>query len=176
MLSMFRFAIYQQYRRYEAEGLKGFTESKYGGNHRALTEAQEREILEQFEKAAEDSYSAIILPGGGGGTENMKRSPALIERLRRQKGEGGLICAICAAPTVLVKAGVLDPEQHITCYPSCVRELDRPCAEAPVVADGDVITGQAPGSALLFALVVLKSLVGDYMTRRVAEGMVTDVM
>ena len=129
-----------------------------------------------FEKAAEDSYSAIILPGGGDGTENMKRSPALIERLRRQKGEGGLICAICAAPTVLVKAGVLDPEQHITCYPSCVRELDRPCAEAPVVADGDVITGQAPGSALLFALVVLKSLVGDYMTRRVAEGMVTDVM
>ena len=129
-----------------------------------------------FEKAAADSYSAIVRPGGGGGTENMSRSPALLERIRRQKGEGGLICAICAAPTILVKAGILEPDQHITCYPSYVRALDRPCAEAPVVADGDVITGQAPGSALLFALVVLKSLVGDYVARRVAEGMVTDVM
>ena len=53
MLGINRSNVYQQYRRYEAEGLKGFTESKYGGNHRALTEAQEREILEQFEKAAE---------------------------------------------------------------------------------------------------------------------------
>ena len=53
MLGTNRSNVYQQYRRYEAEGLKGFTESKYGGNHRALTEAQEREILEQFEKAAE---------------------------------------------------------------------------------------------------------------------------
>ena len=127
-------------------------------------------------KAAADSYSALILPGGGGGTENMKRSPALIDRIRRQKDENGLICAICAAPTVLVRAGVLDPGQHITCYPTCARELDRPPADAPVVSDGDVITGQAPGAALLFSLVVLKSLVGDYMTRRVAEGMVTDVM
>ena len=129
-----------------------------------------------FEKAAEDSYSAIILPGGGGGTENMKRSPALIERLRRQKGEGGLICAICAAPTVLVDADVLDPEQHVTCYPSCVMDLDRPSANVPVVADGNVITGQAPGSALLFSLVVLKALAGDKSAEKVARGMVTDVL
>lgn len=129
-----------------------------------------------FEKAAADSYSALILPGGGSGADNMKRSDALIDRIRRQKDESGLICAICAAPTVLVRAGVLDPGQHITCYPTCARELDRPPADAPVVSDGDVITGQAPGAALLFSLVVLKSLVGDYMTRRVADGMVTDVM
>ena len=53
MLRINRSNVYQQYRKYEAEGLKGFTESKYGGNHRALTEAQEKEILERFEKAAE---------------------------------------------------------------------------------------------------------------------------
>ena len=53
MLGINRSNVYQQYRKYEAEGLKGFTESKYGGNHRALTEAQEKEILERFEKAAE---------------------------------------------------------------------------------------------------------------------------
>ena len=53
ILGINRSNVYQQYKRYEAEGLRGFTESKYRGNHRALTEAQEREILERFEKAAE---------------------------------------------------------------------------------------------------------------------------
>ena len=50
MLRINRSNVYQQYRKYETEGLKGFTESKYGGNHRALTEAQEKEILERFER------------------------------------------------------------------------------------------------------------------------------
>ena len=40
-------------RRYREQGLEVFTANKYGGNHRSLTEEQEREILERFEKAAE---------------------------------------------------------------------------------------------------------------------------
>ena len=45
--------VYQQYRKYGPEGLKGFTERKYGGNHRALTKAPEKELREPFGKAAE---------------------------------------------------------------------------------------------------------------------------
>lgn len=55
-------------------------------------------------------------------------------------------------------------------------DLDRPSAGVPVVADGDVITGQAPGSALLFALVVLQALVGEKKAAKVARDMVTDVL
>ncbi len=129
-----------------------------------------------FASAATDDFDAVVLPGGGQGTENLKASEAVIERLRRQREENRLICAICAAPTVLVEAGVLDPEQHITCYPTCSVDLDRPCANVPVVADGLVITGQAPGSALLFALVVLQTLMGEKVAQKVARGMVTDVL
>lgn len=124
---------------------------------------------------AEEEYAAIVLPGGGLGTENLRRSELLVRRLRRQREENRLLAAICAAPTVLVAAGVLDPETHVTCYPSCQSELDRPWAPAPVVEDGLVITGQAPGSALLFALVVLKTLAGEPVAAKVADGMVTDV-
>lgn len=53
MLGINRSSVYLQYRKYEAEGLEGFTQKKYKGNHHALTETQEKEILEQFEKAAE---------------------------------------------------------------------------------------------------------------------------
>ena len=127
-----------------------------------------------FDKAAEDKYDAMILPGGPG-TDRLK-VPAVIERLRRQKEEGRLICAICAAPTVLVEAGVLDPDQHVTCYPTCVLELDRPSAGVPVVGDGNVITGQAPGAAMLFSLVVLQALKGEALAQKVARGMVTDAL
>ena len=100
----------------------------------------------------------------------------MIRRLQRQHEENRLICAICAAPTVLVAAGVLDEDVHVTCYPTCQMDLDREWSPAPVVSDGMIITGQAPGSALLFSLVVLQALVGSPVAKKVARGMVTDVL
>jgi 4-methyl-5(b-hydroxyethyl)-thiazole monophosphate biosynthesis len=130
----------------------------------------------KFADAAEAEYDAIVLPGGGEGTENLRNSAPLFERLRRQHEEGRLLCAICAAPTVLVDAGVADEGRHMTCYPSMMMDLDRPYSNVPVVEDGNLITGQAPGSATLFALVVLKALVGESTARKVARGMVSDVL
>lgn len=129
-----------------------------------------------FAEAEKESYDAILLPGGGEGTENLRKSAAVIERLRRQKSEGQLLCAICAAPTVLTDAGVVDVGRHVTCYPTCVMGLDRVSSNVPVVADGDVITGQAPGSAMLFALVVLQTLMGPAIAQKVARGLVTDIL
>ena len=129
-----------------------------------------------FSDVGDEDYDAIVLPGGGPGTERLRNSDALARRLQRQAEEGRLLCAICAAPTVLVEAGVLEPGVHVTCYPTCQMDLDRPWSPVPVVADGNVITGQAPGSALLFGLVVLQTLVGESATRKVARAMVTDVL
>mgnify|MGYP003322628243 CR=1 FL=1 len=130
----------------------------------------------RFAEAENDDYDAVILPGGGEGTANLRGSPAVLERLRRQREDGGLICAICAAPLVLMDAEVLDPEQQVTYYPSCFEEADRPSADVPVVSDGQVITGQAPGASLLFALVILRTLTDDRMALKIAHGMVTDVL
>lgn len=123
----------------------------------------------------DEEYDVIVLPGGGEGTANLKACAELIERLRRQRMERRFLAAVCAAPTVLVEAGVLGNE-HVTCYPTCQMELDRPWRNAPVVADGLVITGQAPGSALLFALVVLQLVFSEAAAQKVARSMVTDVL
>ena len=123
----------------------------------------------------DDGYDAIVLPGGAEGTANLKACEPLLDRLNRQREERALICAICAAPLVLVEAGVLDPEVQVTCYPTCQMELDREWSPAPVVADGNVITSQAPGTALMFALVVLRHLAGDAVAGRVARGMVAEM-
>ena len=129
-----------------------------------------------FADVADDDYDAIVLPGGGEGTENLKNSDALFRMLRRHNDEGRLLCAICAAPTVLVEAQVVAPGIHLTCYPTCQMQLDRPWSPVPVVAEDNVITGQAPGTALLFALVLLERLAGDKVAQKVARGMVTDVL
>ena len=129
-----------------------------------------------FADVADAEYDAIVLPGGGEGTENLKNSDALFRRLKRQDSEGRLLCAICAAPTVLVEAGVIAPGIHVTCYPTCQMQLDRQWTPAPVVAEGNVITGQAPGTALLFGLVVLQAIAGEKVAQKVARGMVTDVL
>lgn len=129
-----------------------------------------------FDDVVDDDFDAIVLPGGGEGTENLKACEPLIRRLRRQHEENRLICAICAAPMVLAAAGVLDEDVHVTCYPTCQMDLDREWSPAPVVSDGTVITGQAPGSAMLFSLVVLQTLAGAPVAKKVARGMVTDVL
>lgn len=130
----------------------------------------------QFSDAAGEAYDAIILPGGGEGTENLGRSADLISRLRRQADAGRLICAICAAPMVLAAAGLLPDGVQVTCYPTCQMDLDRPWASAPVVHDGSFITGQAPGTSMLFALVILQTLAGAPVAQKVARGMVTNVL
>lgn len=131
---------------------------------------------ERLSDVKNEEFDAVILPGGGPGTENLKNSDETIGLLRRQKEAGRLICAICAAPLVLVEAGVLEPGQHVTCYPTCVMEMDRASANVPVVADDNVITGQAPGSAMLFALVVLQALTNGSVAAKIARSLVTDVL
>lgn len=129
-----------------------------------------------FSEVEKDEYDAVILPGGGEGTDNLKSSEMVLERLRRQAEEERLIAAICAAPTVLEKAGVVPSEIQMTCYPTCQMELNRPWSPAPVVYDGNFLTGQAPGSATLFSLVLLQALEGDGVAHKVARGMVANIL
>lgn len=122
----------------------------------------------------DEEFDAIVLPGGGEGTDNLKNSDTLIRRIVRQREEGRLLCAICAAPTVLQEAGVLDPSQFVTCYPTCQMQVDCNWVNELVVEHDGIITGQAPGAAVMFALVVLKTLTDEVIAKRVARGMVFD--
>lgn len=124
-----------------------------------------------LEDVLDARWDAIILPGGGQGTANLMACEPLAERLRLQKESGGLVCAICAAPTVLAAAGVIEDED-VTCYPTCADDMGRPVVNAPAVADGQIITGRGPGSAMTFGFAVLMHLVGEEVAHEVAEGMV----
>ena len=105
-----------------------------------------------------DEYDGIVLPGGNPGYLNLGRSSKIIEILKKFDAEGKLIAAICAAPSVLAKAGVLEGKKA-TIYPGMEKELPYPRGER-VVIDGKVITSQAPGTAMEFALAIVEFLAG----------------
>ena len=127
-----------------------------------------------FSDVMGEDFDAVVIPGGGVGTENLKNCDALAKLLVRHRERGCLVCAICAGPTVLQDAGLISPMQYATCYPTCQMELNCNWVNEPVVEHDRIITGRAPGSAMIFALVVLKALKGEAVAKKVARGMVFD--
>lgn len=120
-----------------------------------------------------DEFDVVVLPGGMGGTLAMIEEERLLERLRSLAREGqGLTAAICAAPMVLVAAGVVD-EVPITSHPSVRDRLGKaPVSEARVVHSGRVITSQGPGTAMEFALALVGELAGNSRKTELAGAMV----
>lgn len=130
-----------------------------------------------WDKVDLETFEALILPGGGTGTENLGKDPRILEAIRTFDASGRFVCAICAAPTLLTKAGLLGDEdgRQATCYPSMADELGKPYTEVPVIVDGNLITSQGPGTALLFALVLVEHFVGQEIAQRVAHDMLTSL-
>ena len=114
-------------------------------------------------------WEAIVLPGGPG-TPKLNDAAGLHARLRRQAREGKLVAAICAAPTVLAKAGLLEGVEA-TCYPTVRDSMGGAIVrDASVVQSGNIITSQGMGTAVEFGLRVAAYLVGEETAIGVARS------
>ena len=116
-----------------------------------------------LEQALAQQYDMIILPGGQPGTNNLTANLPLREALIQQVEQGKDVAAICAAPVVLAKAGLLDG-LHVTSYPGALDNLTiegMHYLDEVVVHDGNVITSRGPGTALDFALHLIDVLMGE---------------
>ena len=103
----------------------------------------------------------VVLPGGGTGVQNLGADPA-VEKLVREAARRNIrLAAICAAPTLLGRWGLLEGKQAV-CYPGMEESLTGSQVQMArgVVADGTVITGRAAGSAFDFGLALVTALAG----------------
>jgi 4-methyl-5(b-hydroxyethyl)-thiazole monophosphate biosynthesis len=117
-----------------------------------------------------EDYNGIILPGGNPGYVNLGRSSVLLELIRKMSGQGKMVAAICASPSVLAKAGVLEGKRA-TIYPGMEKEIPYPRGDK-VVVDGNIITSQGPGTAMEFALKIVENLVGKEMSNSMKRNLV----
>lgn len=96
-------------------------------------------------------YDGVILPGGLPGSTNLLDSELVIRWIKEMNLNGKITAAICAAPIVLAKAGVLT-SGRFTMYPgfdSYLNGLEYTSALAE--REGTVITGKGPGAVFAFA-------------------------
>ena len=119
-----------------------------------------------------ETMDMLILPGGLRGVESILHSDAALELTKQAWQAGKFVCAICAAPTILAKLGILS-DVPATCYPTKEKEMgDAKLVNAGVVRHDRVITGRAAGSSVEFSLALIEALRGEAEARRIAAQIV----
>jgi 4-methyl-5(b-hydroxyethyl)-thiazole monophosphate biosynthesis len=124
-----------------------------------------------LEEVKNDDFDMIVLPGGAQGTENLASNETLTALLQTYAKNNKPLAAICAAPYALHHAGVLS--ENFTCYPSFEQQI-RTQGYNPhqaIVQDGLILTSRGPGTAIYFALEIVKMLNGEEVANALKEGM-----
>lgn len=128
-----------------------------------------------IEEQQENNPVMLVLPGGMPGTTNLDNHSGLKALLKAHFEAGKSIAAICAAPLILGKLGMLKGKK-VTCYPSFESYLDGAnVLDATVVKDGNIITGKGPAYAIEFALALVADLKGEPLAQEVAAGLLVNV-
>ena len=144
-------------------GTKQVTSSR---NVTFMTDTIKEEAEEQ------DDPDVIVLPGGMPGTVHLGEDDTVSQVIREFAKEGKLVAAICAAPSVLGQAGILNGKKA-ACHPGFEEKLTG--AEvffSPVVCDGNVITSRGMGTAVPFGLAVARYFTDDATIEHVKAGLV----
>ena len=116
------------------------------------------DVPEEFYRDANPEM--IILPGGMPGTKNLDASKTVHSAIRAANAHGARIAAICAAPMILGKLGLLSGKEA-TCFPGFEEYLEgAKISEKKVVTDGNITTAKGMGCALDFGLELVALLKG----------------
>jgi 4-methyl-5(b-hydroxyethyl)-thiazole monophosphate biosynthesis len=119
-------------------------------------------------------FDMIVLPGGQPGSDTMHADARVISLLKDFSHKGKLLGAICAAPIVLAKAGVLQGK-HVTSFPAYQDRLGGGIyEETAVVMDGNIMTSRGPGTALAFALAIVERLVSKEKAQKIRAAMLIE--
>jgi len=114
---------------------------------------------EIFDKS-NDNFDAVILPGGPG-HQNLMNDGGVLELVKNFYKSNKLCCAICAAPKVFDKAGIL-ANKNYTCFPSVEKEIKNGnYLDEAFVLDKNIITSKAAGTSIDFSFAVIKELLGE---------------
>jgi 4-methyl-5(b-hydroxyethyl)-thiazole monophosphate biosynthesis len=125
-----------------------------------------------LDEALKRDFDMVVLPGGQPGTNNLKADARIIKLVRDMATDGRYVCAICAAPSILAVAGLLDGK-NATSFPGALDAFPRVSRQSQaVVEDGKLITSRGPGTAMDFALTLVERLSGKSKREEVEAGLV----
>lgn len=115
-----------------------------------------------------------ILPGGMPGATNIDAHPFTDKLIEAALGNGGRLAAICAAPLVLGRRGLLKGKSA-TCYPGFEGELVGAHVTGDgVVTDGNITTAKGMGVALEFAKELVRLTLGEEKAEEISAAIMED--
>ncbi|MBP3415436.1 MAG: DJ-1/PfpI family protein [Clostridia bacterium] len=114
----------------------------------------------------------IVLPGGMPGTTNLDKSPMVEKAIAYCSDHDIPMAAICAAPTIFGKRGLLDGKDAV-CYPGCEDDMGKANMQNKAfVTDGLITTGASAGCAIRFASELVRILRGEDAASALTEALV----
>jgi 4-methyl-5(b-hydroxyethyl)-thiazole monophosphate biosynthesis len=113
-------------------------------------------------------FDALVLPGGFPGFVNLGEDARVLEIIKQMDQARKWVAAICGAPSVLIKAGIM-AGRRATVSPSGRQQMEVAAIYSPerVVVDGNLVTSQAPGTSMEFALQLVELLAGEEKMKEV---------
>ena len=125
-----------------------------------------------FDEVDFNEFDMIVLPGGMPGTLNLGANSYVQSVIADFAEKGKLVAAICAAPSVLGEAGLLQGKKA-TSYPGFEEKLlGAETSLNPVVVDGNIITSRGMGTAIPFALEIVAYLLGEDKAEEIRKGII----
>ena len=117
-----------------------------------------------------EDFDMIILPGGLPGANNLDESPLVNKFIEKAVSQDKFIAAICAAPFILGKRGILNGKRA-ACYPGFEAQLiGANVSYDGCVRDGKIITARAMGKSHDFALEIIEALCGREVRENLAKS------
>jgi protein deglycase len=109
----------------------------------------------------EKDLDLIVFHEGQSGTDNLRNDAWVTQLLKKMDGLSKNIAAICAAPLVLMDAGILG-YRYITSHPSVQNDLQGiNYKDDRVVVDENIVTSKSKGTAMEFVLKLVEILFGQ---------------
>ena len=127
-----------------------------------------------FENVDYSQCDMIVLPGGMPGSKNLYEHEGLRSKILEFGKNGKFIAAICAAPFILGRLGVLQGRK-VVCYPGYESQLTGAIIQdSSVFIDDRIITGKGVGAALEFSLEIVKIAANHEKALQLRKLMVID--
>lgn len=118
-----------------------------------------------------DKVEMVVLPGGLVGRNNLMNSKEVVTVCKKFNELGKFVTAICASPSVLGENNILQGKKA-TCYPGFEEQCHgAEISNAVVVKDGNIITSRGPATAMDFAIELVKTIAGDSVAEKTAQGL-----
>jgi 4-methyl-5(b-hydroxyethyl)-thiazole monophosphate biosynthesis len=116
----------------------------------------------------DNDFDLLVLPGGPG-TFDLRKDERVLELVQSRHAKGLPQAAICAAPLILLDAGILNGKTY-TAHFTCSEELPELREDLAVVEDEEITTSRGAGTAVAFGRRLVALLFGEEKANEIAAS------